>query len=203
MHLLVVALSFPSPESPYRVPFIGEQVRQLCKRAERITVLSPTTFVPAFMRRFPRVARQASLPDRYQMAEGRCEVLFPRFLKAPGSIFLSWTMAEWCRIVDQTVTQFAKTCPVSIIHAHTGNVSSWAAIYAAQRHHIPCVVTYHGSEVHMILAHRRKEWQLCRDSFRLADLNLPVSRSLESILKLHAQPTGRCETLLLGVDQTR
>jgi glycosyltransferase involved in cell wall biosynthesis len=64
-------------------------------------------------------------------------------------------------------------------------------------------VTYQGTDVHTILAHRLKGWQLCRDSFRLADLNLPVSRTLESILRLHAQPTGRCEVLLRGVDQTQ
>src|SRR5919198_1810200 len=107
MHPLVVALSFPAPEIPYRTPFLGEQVRLLCERpeVERITVLSPTTFVPAFMRRFRRVAAQTSLPDRYQMVEGRCEVLFPRYVKAPGSFFLSWTIAQWCRIVDQTVAR--------------------------------------------------------------------------------------------------
>jgi len=65
------------------------------------------------------------------------------------------------------------------------------------------VVTYQGSEVHTLLAHHHKGWQLCRDSFRLADLNLPVSRALEGILRLHAQPSGRCEVLLRGVDQTR
>jgi glycosyltransferase involved in cell wall biosynthesis len=65
------------------------------------------------------------------------------------------------------------------------------------------VVTYQGNEVYTTLAHHHKGWQLCRDSFRLADLNLPVSRPLESILRLHAQPTGRCEVLLRGVDQTR
>jgi glycosyltransferase involved in cell wall biosynthesis len=203
MHLLVVAQRFPSPEYPYYAPFIGEQVRQLCERVDRITVLSPTAFVPPFMRWVRRGTVLASLPDRYQMQEGRCEVLFPRYIKAPGHLFLRWTTAQWCRIVNQTVARFAKTCPVSIIHAHTGSVSAWAAIYAAQRHHVPCVVTYHGSEVYTILAQRHKGWRLCRDSFRLADLNLPVSRSLESILRRHAQPIGRCETLLLGVDQTR
>ena len=55
---------------------------------------------------------------------------------------------------------------------------------------------------HMILANRLKGWELCRDSFRLADLNLLVSRSLESILRVSAQPTGRCEVLIRGVDQT-
>ena len=205
MHVLFVALSFPSPENPYRSPFIREQVRLLCERKqiERITVLSPTTSVPPLMRQFRRVADQASLPDRYQMVEGRCEVLFPRYLKLPGSLLLRWTVDQWCRIVDQTVARFSRTHPVSIIHANAGSVSAWAAIYAAKRHHIPCVVTYQGSEVHQTLAHRRKGWQLCRDSFRLADLNLPVSRSLESILRHHAQPLGRCEVLLRGVDQTR
>jgi teichuronic acid biosynthesis glycosyltransferase TuaC len=206
MHLLVVALSFPSPENPFRGSFIGEQVRLLCERGEvmeRITVLSPTTFVPAFMRRFRRVAAQALLPERYQMVEGCCEVLFPRYLKAPGELFLPWTTAQWCRIVDQTVARFAKTCPVSIIHANAGSVSSWASIKAARSHKIPCVVTYQGSEVHNILANRRKGWQLCRDSFKLADLNLFVSRSLETILRLHGTPSGRCEVLLRGVDQTR
>jgi glycosyltransferase involved in cell wall biosynthesis len=141
--------------------------------------------------------------DRYQMVEGHGEALFPRYVKAPGDMFLRWTTAQWCRIVDQTVARFTTTCPVSIIHAHYGSVTSWAAVCAAKRYHIPCVVTYHGSDVHTILANHRKGWQLCRDSFRLADLNLPVSRALESILRLHAQPTGRCEVLLLGVDQTR
>ena len=206
MHVLVVTLSFPSPEHPHLQPFVREQVRLLCERQDhikRVTVLSPTTFVPSFMRSLKHTSNLASLPDQYEMAEGNCEVLFPRYVKAPQDLFLRWTTAQWRRIVDQTVARFAKTCPVSIIHAHTGSVSSLAAIYTARRYNIPCVVTYHGSEVHTILAHRLKGWQLCRDSFRMADLNLPVSRHLEDILRLHAQPTGRCETLLLGVDQTR
>jgi glycosyltransferase involved in cell wall biosynthesis len=205
MHLLVVAVSFPSPERPYRTPFLGEQVRLLCKQAEveRVTVVSPTTFVPAFMRRVRRVSAQATLPDRYQLVEGRCEVRFPRYFKAPGSLFPSWTRAQWRHIIDQTVAEFAKTCPVSLIHANSGAVSAWAALYVAKRYNIPCVVTYQGSEVHVGLARHRKGWQLCRDSFRLADLNLPVSRQLEAILKRHAEPTGRCEILLRGVDQTR
>ena len=64
MHLLVIALAFPAPKNPVRGILVGEQVRLLCERIERITVLSPTTLVPAFMRGFRRVARQASLPDR-------------------------------------------------------------------------------------------------------------------------------------------
>jgi glycosyltransferase involved in cell wall biosynthesis len=124
-------------------------------------------------------------------------------LKAPGNLFLSWTKMQWCRLVDKTIARFTHSYPVSIIHAHTGSVSSWASIQAAKRHRIPCVVTYHGSEVHTALADRRKGWQLCRDSFGAADLNLPVSKALETILRSSIQPTGRCETLLLGVDQRR
>ena len=116
---------------------------------------------------------------------------------------MRWTLAQWQRIVDQAVARFSRTHPVSIIHAHSGTLSSWAAILAAKRHHIPCVVTYHGSEVHETLAQRGKTWRLGRDSFRHADLNLPVSRSLEAILRDHAEPIGRCEVLLLGVDQRR
>src|SRR3990172_1134127 len=103
MHVLFVALSFPSPENPYRSPFIGEQVRLLCERTqiERVTVLSPTTIVPPFMRRLRRVADLASIPDRYQMIEGRCEVLFHRYFKLPGSLLQLWTVAQWRRIVDQ------------------------------------------------------------------------------------------------------
>src|SRR5215813_3978523 len=203
MHLLVITLGFPAPGTPLPAIFLGEQIRLLCERVERITVLSPTPFVPVFMRGFRRVADKASLPDRYQLVEGRCEVLFPRYCKAPRDMFLRWTTAQWCRIVDQTVARFATTCPVSILHAQFGSVSSWAAVCAAKRYHIPCVVTYQGTDVHTILAHHHKGWQLCRDSFRLADLNLPVSRALESILRFHAQPTGRCEVLLRGVDQTQ
>src|SRR5215831_6983974 len=203
MHLLVITMGFPAPGTPLPSIFVGEQVRLLCERVERITVLSPTPFVPAFMGGFRRVADLVSLPERYQMVEGRCEVLFPRYVKAIGDMFLRWTTAQWCRIVDQTVARFTTTCPVSILHAQFGSVSSWAAVCAAKRYHIPCVVTYQGTDVHTILAQHRKGWQLCCDSFRLADLNLPVSRALESILRRYAQPTGRCEVLLRGVDQTR
>src|SRR5207249_5619966 len=134
MHLLVIPLSFPAPGTPLPSLFIGEQVRLLCERVERITVLSPTAFVPAFMRRFRRVADKASLPDRYQIVAGRCEVLFPRYVKAPGDVFLRWTTAQWCRIVEQTVARFTTTCPVSILHAHCGSVTSWAAVCAAKRY---------------------------------------------------------------------
>src|SRR5262249_54224697 len=163
MHLLAIGFDFPTPEYPIHT-LLGEQVRLLSERVERITALSPTPFEPAFMRRIRRVARQASMPDRYQMVEGRCEALFPRYVKAPGDMFLRWTTAQWCRIVDQTVARFTTTCPVSILHAHYGSVSSWAAVCAAKRYRIPCVVTYHGSDVHTMLAQHRKGWQLCRDS---------------------------------------
>lgn len=157
MHLLVFALSFPSPENPYRGSFIEQQVRLLCEctQINRITVFSPTTFVPTFLRKARRVAAQAVLPQRYEMVEGRCEVLFPRYIKAPGDWLLGWTAFQWCRIVDRTVARFAKTSPVSLIHANAGSVSSWAAIRAARKHRILCVVTYQGSEVHQTLARRR------------------------------------------------
>jgi glycosyltransferase involved in cell wall biosynthesis len=76
-------------------------------------------------------------------------------------------------------------------------------VQAAHRYGIPCAVTYQGSDVHRTLERRRKGWQLCRDSFRFADLNLFVSRSLDATLRRYAQPAGRCETLLRGVDQER
>lgn len=201
VHLLVVAIGFPSPDNPYSGRFIGEQVRILAERVERITVLAPVPKVPWLLSRVPRFASKAALPDRYNMVSGRCEVLFPRYLKAPGDLFLAWTTGQWCRLVCRTIAHFAETFPVSMLHAHYGSVSSWASICAARRYRLPCAVTYHGSEVHTTLAFRRKGWKLCRDSFRLADLNLPVSRSIERILRRYAQPTGRCETLLLGVDQ--
>jgi glycosyltransferase involved in cell wall biosynthesis len=199
MHLLVVATSFPSPEYPYRAAFIGEQVRRLSDHVERITVISPTTYVPDFAKR-SRAAAQASLPLRYELVKDRCEVLFPRYLKAPGQAFLRWTMAQWYRLVSKTVADLAQTRPISLIHANNGSVSSWSAIQVAKRYGIPCVVTYQGTEVHTTLANRQKGWKLCRDSFRLADLNISVSRSIERILMAYAQPQGRCEVLLRGVD---
>lgn len=201
MHVLVVAIVFPSPGNPIPGNFIGQQVLALAERVERITVLSPAPMMPHFMPRFGRFAAKTSLPERYMLVPDRCEVLFPRYLKAPGNLFLSWTKMQWCRLVDKTIARFTHSYPVSIIHAHTGSVSSWASIQAAKRHKIPCVVTYHGSEVHTALAGRQPGWELCRDSFGAADLNLPVSRALEAILRSSTQPVGRCETLLLGVDR--
>ena len=203
MHVLVVAIVFPSPGNPIPGNFIGQQVLALAERVERITVLSPTPMMPHFMPKFGRFAAKVPLPERYMLVPDRCEVLFPRYLKAPGNLFLSWTKMQWCRLVDKTIARFTHSYPVSIIHAHTGSVSSWASIQASRRYKIPCVGTYHGSEVHTALADRRKGWQLCRDSFGAADLNLPVSKALETILRSSIQPTGRCETLLLGVDQRR
>lgn len=203
MHLLVVATSFPSPANPFPGSFIAQQVRGLAEQVERVTVLCPVPRAPFFLARFHRFAPKASLPQRYSLVEGRCEVLFPRYLKAPGDMFLSWTTRQWCRLVDKTITRLAETCPVSIVHAHSGSVSSWAAIQAARRHKIPCVVTYHGSEVHTRFARRQKGWRLCRDSFRYADLNLPVSTVLTKILTESIHPMGRCETMLLGVDRSR
>lgn len=203
MHVLVISVGFPSLANPCAFPFVREQVFQLCKRVERVTVLSPTAFVPFFAKGFRRGAVLASIPERYSLIEGKCEVLFPRYLKAPGYWFLNWTKAQWCRLVEKTVIDFEKSHPVSLIHAHTGSVSAWASLVASRRYGIPLVVTYHGSEVHDRLVNRRKGWELCREVFKYAHLNLPVSRDLERILRNHVKPRGQCETLLLGVDQTR
>lgn len=137
------------------------------------------------------------------MVANRCQVLFPRYLKAPGDLLLAWTTVQWRRIIAKTVAELGKTHPVSLIHANTGSVSAWSAIQVAKRHHVPSVVTYQGSEVHTTLLHRQKGWKLCRESFRLADLNISVSRSMECILKEQVTPRGRCEVLLRGVDQMK
>ena len=199
MHILMVTLSFPSPEYPYRGVFIGEQVKRLLDHVDRITVLSPTTYVPRFIKT-SWVARQASLPVRYELVKDRCEVLFPRYLKAPGDACLWWTKAQWRRLVFQTVADLVETKSLSLVHANSGHVSSWSAIQAARQYGIPSVVTYSGTEVHTVLANRQKGWKLCRDSFRSADLNIMVSHSLERTLKAFAQPQGRCEVLRRGVD---
>jgi glycosyltransferase involved in cell wall biosynthesis len=199
MHVLMVAESFPSPGHPYRGTFIGEQVKRLLDHVERITVLSPTTYVPRFMK-ISRVARQASLPARYEFVKDRCEVLFPRYLKAPGDMFLWWTTVQWCRIVSKTVGDLVAGGSLSLIHASKGGLGSWAAIQAARQYGLPCVVTYQGTEVHVELANRQGAWKLCRDSFHSADLNILVSRSLEHTLKACIKPQGRCEVLIRGVD---
>ncbi len=201
MHVLMVAESFPSPAHPYRGTFICEQVKRLLDHVERITVLSPTTYIPGFVN-IRRVARQASLPTRYELVKDRCEVLFPRYLKAPGDRCLWWTTAQWRRIVSKTVGTLLETGPLSLIHANRGGLGSWAAIQAAQQYGLPCVVTYQGTEVHTELANRHGAWKLCRDSFRLADLNILVSRSLECTLEACVQPQGRSEVMLRGVDLT-
>jgi glycosyltransferase involved in cell wall biosynthesis len=159
--------------------------------------------MPRLMSKFRRFAAKVTLPEQYVLVPNRCEVLFPRYLKAPGNLLLSWTTAQWCRIVSKTVAELNKTHPVSVIHANAGSVSAWSSIQAARRYGIPCVVTYQGSEVHATFANRQKGWKLCGESFQLADLNISVSQSLENILKDHVQPKGRCEVLLRGVDQTR
>jgi glycosyltransferase involved in cell wall biosynthesis len=199
----MVAIGFPSPDHPHTNAFIGEQVRILCECVETVTVLSPSPRIPNFMAAFPRCAKNASLPNRYSLVPDRCEVLFPRYLKAPGCLFLWWTIARWRWIISKTVADFKKTHPVSIIHANAGSVSAWAGIQAARRHGIPSVVTYQGSEVHATLEKRQKGWELCRDSFRLASVNISVSRSLQDILLKHARPEGRYEVLLRGVDLTK
>ena len=199
MHILMVAVSFPSPEHPYRGSFIGEQVKRLLEHVDRITVLCPTTYVPQFAK-FNRLAVQTSRPIRYEFVKDRCEVLFPRYLKAPGDACLWWTKAQWHRIVSNTVRELSETRSLSLIHANKGGVSSWSAIQTAKQYGLPCVVTYQGTEVHTDLIKKQKEWKLCRDSFRDADLNIMVSRSLERILRTCVQPQGRCEVLIRGVD---
>lgn len=203
MHVLVVALSFPSPDNPSRSPFIKEQVLQMAKRVERITVLCPTTAVPFFGRWVKRGKRLAQIPEQYSLVEGKCEVWFPKVVKAPGDWLLSWTKVQWCRLLEKTILELEKTHPITLIHAHSGSVSAWASLWAARRHCIPLVVTYHGSEVHSGLVNRTKGWRMCRDVFRHAQLNLPVSHDLENILRGHMEPHGKCETLILGVDQSR
>lgn len=203
MHILMVAIGFPSPNNPYPGNFIGEQVRILSKHVERITVLSPVPRVPMFLSTVPRFSIMASIPARYDMVANRCQVLFPRYLKAPGDLLFAWTTVQWRRIIAKTVAELSKTHPVSLIHANTGSVSAWSAIQVAKRHKIPSVVTYQGSEVHTTLLHRQKGWKLCREAFRLADLNISVSGSLEGILKEQVTPQGRCEVLLRGVDQMK
>ena len=203
MHVLVVTLSFPCPAHLHRSPFIKEQVLQICPGVDRVTVLSPTTVVPPFLKGIRQAEVLTSIPDSYSLVEGKCHVWFPRYVKAPGDWFLSWTKIQWCRLVENAIIQLQRSNPVSLIHAHSGGLSAWASLRASRRHGLPLVVTYHGSEVHDVLVNHKKGWKMCREVFKYAQLNLPVSRDLESTLRRYAIPHGKCETLLLGVDQSR
>jgi glycosyltransferase involved in cell wall biosynthesis len=203
MHVLVVVLGFPYPGNLHKSPFIKEQVLQLCKRVERVTVLCPTKRKPFIFRKLRGAKSHYVVPEDYCLEDGKCQVIFPKYLAPPGYRCLSWTKAQWCRVIRKTIIGFQESHPVSLIHAHSGSLSAWASLNISRRYGIPLAVTYHGSEVHTRLANRQMGWEMCRDVFEHADLNLPVSRDLETILRSQIEPKGRCETLFLGVDQSR
>lgn len=179
MHLLLVTTSFPTPQSPISSVFIKDQVHFLSEHVERISIFSPRPVIP-FLSKFQFVFPSSNQPPvEHTLHSDAYRAYFPRYLKFPGRMLHSWTAYQWCRLLKNRIRDFEqKGTPVTLLHAHHGVISGYAAVRVASEFKLPVLVTYHGSDINLTLTGKRKGSKYCLYSLQNADQNIFVSTTM-------------------------
>jgi teichuronic acid biosynthesis glycosyltransferase TuaC len=142
MRLLFVADIYPSRDFPAANTFIQAQAKALQRQGCEIAVLSPTPYLPEFLRH--RWA-PATLPED-EIQDG-IRVLRPRFLRPPGSWFRRFAALSMAVAGKGSLQALNAAWRPDALVAHMAVPTGAAAMLWARRFGLPYFVTVHGLDV--------------------------------------------------------
>jgi len=180
--ILVCTTLFPNPQEPNKGTFLAQRVRHLAALPEvELRIVAPVPWFPdlGVLRRFERWHRFARVP-REEHHEG-IPVLHPRFLVTPR-VGMRWYGRTLEKALLPVLRRLRARFPFDVLDAHYLYPDSFAALRAARRLGLPCVVTARGTDAHTFSRFRAIRPLLAR-TLREADSVCAVSRALAATLR--------------------
>jgi glycosyltransferase involved in cell wall biosynthesis len=163
---------FPTPQNPASGIFVLEQAKALSDRGHRVSVVSPTPYIPDKVAKFLDKTPSSKLPkkDTYNGVT----VHYPRYWSLPRSETLPLIAYTFRRILRKNLELFEST---DLINAHVALPDGFGSVPVARKLDVPLVTTVHGADIHTS-AKRYFERRQIQSVFDCSDEIIMVSNRL-------------------------
>ncbi|TEU15543.1 MAG: glycosyltransferase family 4 protein [Anaerolineales bacterium] len=198
MRVLILSHMYPYALEPTFGLFVHDQVKELTKRCDVVTV-SPTPLSPRVVRRLkPRWARYASKPRQTKL-EG-IQVHYPRYLNIPGQRGFPLSAFFYTWAIRGLLLKLRDTFDFDLVHAHAICPDGFAAAQIGRRLGTPVVCTIHGADINVYPHRTRLTRLVTRKALSSVGTVITVSAELkERTLALEA-PRREIRVIPNGVD---
>ena len=133
---------YPSPENPASSPWVYDQVRAVQDFGLKPLVISPTPYVPAFLRSRGRFYLYPRWHFNVKTWE-QTDVIRPMYLKLPTQSATALNLYNLSRSITKSLP---RSVSPSLIHAHFGQ-NGFAALNLKQKLKVPLVTSFYGYDV--------------------------------------------------------
>lgn len=198
LRVLVLSHMYPSKAAPTNGIFVHHHVRHLVSLGCEVLVLSPVPYTPSFLATNPRRKAYRQTPTQ-DVIDG-IPVIYPRYLRPPGSLFHAPSALTMYASVAVYVRRITRRFQPQIIHAHAATPDGFTALLLRQKIGIPNVVTLHGSDINVYPF--RDNWTLQQTMKVLAEADrvIAVSEALKMAAEAIAMPKKPIEVIYTGCD---
>jgi glycosyltransferase involved in cell wall biosynthesis len=132
--------------------FVHEQVKELKKLGNDITVFAPVPYTFGILKFFSERYRALSeIPSREEI-DG-VEIYHSRYLAVPGGYFKAYWGYIYYSSMLSKVTELHTKNPFDLIHAHGSAPDDFGAYLLSEKLDLPYVLTIHGDAVYKLVKH--------------------------------------------------
>jgi colanic acid/amylovoran biosynthesis glycosyltransferase len=130
---------YPSIENPASSPWIYDQVKSLLENRINAVVISPTPYLPKFVRSKPKFYLYPKANEVLDNYKGT-GVIRPQYFKIPNNKLLSFNFQNLSKSILRSAE---KLKPFALIHAHFGQ-NGVASLKLKGKNNIPLVTSFYG-----------------------------------------------------------
>ena len=183
---------YPSPENPASSPWVYDQVRSLQEFQIDSLVISPTPYLPSFLRSRGRFYLYPKPHSKVLNYKGT-EVVRPQFLKIPNNKLIALNFRN---ISASILKSTKKSGPFSLIHAHFGQ-NGIAALKLKEKLNIPLITSFYGYDAGRLAPIFGPYYKVLAQK---GDLFLALSEDMKSDLQSYGFPAHKIKIHHLGID---
>ena len=191
--LVAVRDYYPDEKNPGNSIWVYEQVIGLQKNGLNSIVISPTPFIPSFIRRlkpFRYYPKSNSNIENYK----NTDVIRPQYIKYPREKLFRKTINNLTKVI----LSYGEKHRPKLIHAHFGR-NGMASLSLKRKLNIPLVTYFYGDDVG-VDTHKEFLQKLYKDLIIEGDLFLALSNDMKIDLINMGFPDRKIEVVHLGVN---
>ena len=183
---------YPSEENPASSPWVYDQVKALQQFNINSLVISPTPFLPNFLRSKNNYYLYPKADETIKNYEGT-DVVRPKFFKIPKNKLLSLNFKNLSKSILRAAT---KAESFSLIHAHFGQ-NGIATLKLKEKYNVPLITSFYGYDSGR-LGHLYAPFY--KKLARQGELFLALSEDMKSDLLNLGFPSDKIKIHHLGIN---
>lgn len=191
--LIAIRDYYPDEKNPGNSLWVYEQVIGLQNNGLNSIVVSPTPFIPQFLRGL-KVFKYYPKSNNYIKNYNNTDVIRPQYIKYPGNKCINTTINN----LSKVIFSYGEKYSPKLIHAHFGR-NGVASLALKRKLNIPLSTYFYGDDVG-VGEHKDFLKTLYKDLIKEGDLFLALSNDMKNDLINIGFPSEKIKVVHLGVN---